>query len=91
MISSITRIRYATSASARRLRFSVEQMNTVTSLMPTASHQDSTCSACSAPARCPMLGLASPAWRAQRRLPSMISPTCPGSGPASTCCRSRRV
>jgi hypothetical protein len=46
---------------------------------------------CSAPYLCPRLGLASPSCRAQRRLPSMISPTCLGSVTPDSSLRSLRA
>ena len=79
----------ATSASSRLVRFSAEQMKTVTCRMPAAWHQASAAQMCCAPCRCPSLGLDRPAAFAQRRFPSMISPMCCGSGAPRSLRRSR--
>jgi len=65
------------SSRSGRLRLSVDSSHSVTTSVPTSSHQPSSGSMFAAPASWPS-AVSRPTARAQRRLPSSITPMCLG-------------
>jgi hypothetical protein len=78
------------SSGSGRDRLSVESMKIVTTSMPASSHQVRKSAILSAPRRWPSLTSSSPIARAQRRLPSMMTPTWHGFSAVSRARASRR-
>jgi hypothetical protein len=78
------------SSDSGRDRLSVDSSHRVTTSTPASALQRSTSSILSAPAWWPKLTSPAPAARAQRRLPSHMTPTCLGTGRPASWRRNRR-